>query len=72
MYQAMIVVVYFFVNKKFLLLCLKNLDFVIEYTETRPRETLEFKLDKVRETFSFDFHWIKEMENGLLIQLAQK
>ena len=41
-------------NKKFLLLTSKVLGVLIEKTQTKPHETLEFKPDKEMEIFSFD------------------
>ena len=41
-------------NKELLLLIRKHTDTLIEQTQTRPQETLEFKLNKQTETFSFN------------------
>ena len=42
--------------KKELLLIIRNhTDIFIEQTKTKPQETLEFKLNKQRETFSFNY-----------------
>ena len=40
-------------NKELLLLILKHTDTLIEQTKTKPEETLEFKMNKRMETFSF-------------------
>ena len=37
-----------------LLLIKKHTDTLIEQTKTRAQETLEFKMNKQRQTFSFD------------------
>ena len=41
-------------NKELLLLIKKHTDTLIEQTKTRPEETLEFKMNKQRQTFSFN------------------
>ena len=41
-------------NNELLLLIKKQTDTLIEQTKTRPQETLEFKMDKHRQTFSFN------------------
>ena len=41
-------------NKEFLLFSLKYLDFLHEQTQTKPQQSLELKLDKPMETFSFE------------------
>ena len=41
-------------NNELLLLIKKHTDTLIEQTKTRPQETLEFKMDKQRQTFSFN------------------
>ena len=40
-------------NKELLLLTKKHTDTLIEQTKTRPQETLEFKMNKQMQTFSF-------------------
>ena len=40
-------------NNELLLLIKKHTDTLIEQTKTRPQETLEFKMNKQRQTFSF-------------------
>ena len=40
-------------NNKILFLFKEHTDTLIEQTKTKPQETLEFKLDKDMETFSF-------------------
>ena len=41
-------------NNELLLLIRKHTDTLIEQTKTRPQETLEFKMDKHRQIFSFN------------------
>ena len=41
-------------SNELLLLIKKHTDTLIEQTKTRPQETLEFKMDKRRQTFSFN------------------
>ena len=41
-------------NNEILLLIKKQTDTLIEQTKSRPQETLEFKMDKQRQTFSFN------------------
>ena len=41
-------------NKELLLLIKKHTDILIENTKTKPQETLEFKMDKQMQTFSFN------------------
>ena len=41
-------------NNELLLLIKKHTDTLIEQTKTRPQETLEFKMNKRRQTFSFN------------------
>ena len=41
-------------NNELLLLIKKHTDTLIEQTKTRPQETLEFKMDKPMQTFSFN------------------
>ena len=41
-------------NNELLLLIKKHTDTLIEQTKTKPQETLEFKLNKQRQTFSFN------------------
>ena len=41
-------------NNELLLLIKKHTDTLIEQTRTKPQETLEFKMDKQRQTFSFN------------------
>ena len=41
-------------NNELLLLIKKHTDTLIENTETRAQETLEFKMDKQMQTFSFN------------------
>ena len=41
-------------NNELLLLIKKHTDTLIEQTKTRPQETLEFKMNKQRQTFSFN------------------
>ena len=41
-------------NNELLLLIKKHTDTLIEQTKTRPQETLEFKLNKQMQTFSFN------------------
>ena len=41
-------------NNEFLLLIKKHADTLIEQTKTKPQETLEFKMNKQRQTFSFN------------------
>ena len=40
-------------NNELLLLIKKHTDTLIEQTKTKPQETLEFKKNKQRQTFSF-------------------
>ena len=40
-------------NNELLLLIEKHTDTLIDQTKTKPQETLEFKMDKQRQTFSF-------------------
>ena len=40
-------------NKELLLLIKKHTDTLIEQTRTKPQETLEFNMNKQRQTFSF-------------------
>ena len=40
-------------NKELLLLTKKHTDTLIEQTKTKPQETLEFKMNKQMQTFSF-------------------
>ena len=41
-------------NDELLLLIEKHTDTLIEQTKTKPQETLEFKMNKQMQTFSFD------------------
>ena len=41
-------------NKELLLLIKKHTDTLIQQTKTKPQETLEFKMNKQRQTFSFN------------------
>ena len=41
-------------NNEMLLLIKKHTDALIEQTKTKPQETLEFKMDKQKQTFSFN------------------
>ena len=41
-------------NNELLLLIKKHTDTLIEQTKTKPQETLEFKMDEQRQTFSFN------------------
>ena len=41
-------------SEQFLLLFTKITDTLIKQTKTKPQETLEFKLNRSYETFSFD------------------
>ena len=41
-------------NDELLLLIKKQTDTLIEQTKTRPQETLEFKMNKQMQTFSFN------------------
>ena len=41
-------------NNEFLLLIKKHTDTLIEQTKTKPQETLEFKMNKQTQTFSFN------------------
>ena len=41
-------------NNELLLLIKKHTDTLIEQTKTKPQETLEFKMNKQRQTFSFN------------------
>ena len=41
-------------NNELLLLIKKHTDTLIENTKTRPQETLEFKMNKQMQTFSFN------------------
>ena len=41
-------------NNELLLLIKKHTDMLIEQTKTRPQETLEFKMNKQMQTFSFN------------------
>ena len=41
-------------NNELLLLIKKHTDTLIEQTKTRPQETLEFKMNKQMQTFSFN------------------
>ena len=49
-------------NNELLLLIKKHTDTLIEQTKTKPKETLEFKMNKQMETFSF----------SLLINLSEE
>ena len=44
---------YPWMNNEFLCLIKKHTDTLIEQTKTQPQETLEFKVNKQMETFSF-------------------
>ena len=50
-------------NNELLLLIKKHTDTLIEQTETKPQETLEFKMNKQMQTFSFN-HPINLLEEG--------
>ena len=41
-------------NNELLLLIIKHTDMLIEQTKTKPQETLEFKMNKQTQTFSFN------------------
>ena len=41
-------------NNELLLLIKKHTDALIEQTRTKPQETLEFKMNKQMQTFSFN------------------
>ena len=41
-------------NNELLLLIKKHTDTLIEQTKTKPQETLEFKMNKQKQTFSFN------------------
>ena len=41
-------------NNELLLLIKKHTDTLIEQTKTKPQETLEFQMDKQKQTFSFN------------------
>ena len=41
-------------NKELLLLIKKHTDTLVEQTNTKPQETLEYKMNKQMETFSFN------------------
>ena len=41
-------------NNELLLLIKKHTDILIEQTKTKPQETLDFKMNKQRQTFSFN------------------
>ena len=41
-------------NKELLLLLKKHTDTLIEQTKSRPQETLEFKMVRSKQTFSFN------------------
>ena len=41
-------------NSELLLLIKKPTNMLIEQTKTRPQETLDFKMNKQRQTFSFN------------------
>ena len=41
-------------NKELLLLIKKHTDTLIDQTKTKPQETLEFKMNKQMQTFSFN------------------
>ena len=41
-------------NKELLLLIKRHTDTLIDQTKTKPQETLEFKMNKQRQTFSFN------------------
>ena len=41
-------------NNELLLLIKKHTDTLIEQTKTKPRETLEFRMDRQMQTFSFN------------------
>ena len=41
-------------NNELLLLIEKHTDTLIQQTKTRPQETLEFKMNKQKQTFSFN------------------
>ena len=49
-------------NNELLLLIKKHTDMLIQQTRTKPQETLEFKMNKQRQTFSFNppIHLIEE------------
>ena len=50
-------------NNELLLLFKKHTDTLTEQTKTKPQETLEFKLNKQKQTFSFN-HPINLVEEG--------
>ena len=41
-------------NNELLLLIKKHTDILIQQTKTKPQETLEFKMNKQMQTFSFN------------------
>ena len=41
-------------NNELLLLNKKHTDTLIQHTRTKPQETLEFKMNKQKQTFSFN------------------
>ena len=41
-------------NNELLLLNKKHTDILIEQTKTKPQDTLDFKMDKQSQTFSFN------------------
>ena len=41
-------------NNEFLLFKLKNLDILFQQTQIKPQETVDYKMNSPRETFSFD------------------
>ena len=50
-------------NNELLLLIKKHTDILIEQTKTKPQETLEFKMNKQMQTFSFNLP-INLLEEG--------
>ena len=56
-------------NNELLLLIKKHTDMLIEQTKTKPQETLEFKMNKQTQTFSFNPP-IKLIENKWLLAVS--
>ena len=57
-------------NNELLLLIKKHTDILIENTKTKPQETLEFKMDKQMQIFSFDTPIILVEEGKWLLAVS--
>ena len=57
-------------NNELLLLIKKHTDTLIEQTKTKPQETLEFKMNKQKQTFSFNIPLILLEEDKWLLGVS--